>query len=355
MAAYKDEKRRTWFFEIKVKNEEGNYKKVKRRGFATKKEALEAEAEFKRSYKINSKITLNDIFKKYDQAAVLKNKKSTVETERYRYNNHVRETLGTSIFLEIKSKDVLEWQHELVEKGYKNSFINTLLSMLVTIFNYADKMFDLHNNAIKKVDKLKVSKLDKIGDFWSVSEFEQFCNCIDQLKYKTLFYTLFFTGMRRGELLGLQWRDYKNGYLDINKNFTRYGIGRPKTENSIRKVKLNQLNIKLLDEYKNSLTNIDGFNDDYFIFGGVRPMGLNTLTKAKNKYVELSGVKQIRIHDFRHSHVTFLINNNIPLPLISARVGDSIDTLLGTYAHVFHDDMNEVTELIDKTCGGILG
>lgn len=353
MAVYKDKERGTWYFELKIKDDTGKYRKHKRRGFATKKEALASEIEFKQNYTSSGGMTLNEVFAKYDFHAQNKKAVSTIATDRQRYNKHIRNKLGDKVFLKITASQIFEWQNELAN-NYKNSFVNTLLTTLKTIFNFADRVLDLHNSAIKKVDKLKVSKLDSVSDTWNLEEFQHFFKCIDNQKYQVFFYTLYFTGMRRGEILALQWKDFKNNSLHIYKNYTRHGMGKPKTENSIREVALDDNNVKLLKQYKSAISKQDGFNDNYYIFGGIDPAGFTTIEKAKNKYVKLSGVKKIRLHDFRHSHVSFLIHNNVPLPLIAKRVGDTIDTILNTYAHVFEDDMSTITNLI-QDCGGILG
>lgn len=353
MPAYKDDVRGTWFFETRMKKEDGSYKKIKRRGFPTKKQALLAEQEFKRTYNDKQFMTLNDVFKRYDEHALYKKTIATIKTDRYRYNTHIRGVFGDKNFTSITTQDICKWQQSLLD-NFKPSFVNTLLGTLKTIFNFADRYLDVKNTSINKVDKVKVSKLDSIADVWTLEEFSIFFKSIENNKYRSLFYTLYFTGMRRGELLGLQWSDFKDGCLDINKNFTTHGLGKPKTENSIRTVSLSKTNIELLNEYKAEVSQMDGFNESYFIWGGPKPMGLNTLSKAKEKYVKKSNVKNIRIHDFRHSHVSFLIHNNIPLSLISSRVGDNIDTLLKTYAHLFKEDSSEITNLIES-CGDILG
>lgn len=154
--------------------------------------------------------------------------------------------------------------------------------------------------------------------------------------------------MRRGEILALQWKDFKNNSLSIYKSYSKYGLGETKTENSIRKVKLNKTNIKLLNDLYIEAKKKDHFNEDLYIFGDVKPISFHMLTRKKDYYIEKSGVKRIRIHDFRHSHASFLINNHIPLPAIADRLGDTINTVLNTYAHLFENSVDELLELIEN-------
>ena len=77
-------------------------------------------------------------------------------------------------------------------------------------------------------------------------------------------------------------------------------------------------------------------SDTDFIFGnGVVPISTTTLDRKRNCYCEAAGVKRIRIHDFRHSHASYLISINTDLATIAKRLGDTIEVVLNTYAHLF--------------------
>lgn len=69
----------------------------------------------------------------------------------------------------------------------------------------------------------------------------------------------------------------------------------------------------------------------------------------KNKYTQLAEVKQIRIHDFRHSCASFLINNGANITVVAKYLGHTkIKETLNTYTHLFNSALNEVVDLIDK-------
>ena len=157
-----------------------------------------------------------------------------------------------------------------------------------------------------------------------------------------MFNTLFFTGLRKGEALALKFDDILNNQLNINKSLTKeFFNGKrieitPKTKGSIRKVFIDKKLKKELLNLKKHYYNLYGFFDNnFYVFGGVKPIATTTLERKKNTYCELANVKIIRIHDFRHSHATMLYDKNVNIKIIQARLGhSSISTTLNTYVHI---------------------
>lgn len=98
----------------------------------------------------------------------------------------------------------------------------------------------------------------------------------------------------------------------------------------------------------NSIKITDEFNKSWFIFGNFDPISFNVLGRKKEKYEKIAKVKHIKIHDFRYSHVSLLIDNNMPLPAIAKRVGDNIETILKTYSHLFETSNVEVMNFLNK-------
>lgn len=92
-----------------------------------------------------------------------------------------------------------------------------------------------------------------------------------------------------------------------------------------------------------------GFNDDWYLFGDTDPITNGKLRHRKNKNCELAEVKQIRIHDFRHSCASLLINSGATINVVAKYLGHTkIDETLNTYSHLFKNQMNEIVNIIDK-------
>ena len=92
-----------------------------------------------------------------------------------------------------------------------------------------------------------------------------------------------------------------------------------------------------------------GFNDSYFVIGDIAPQISSTITARKNRNCEIAGVKQIRIHDFRHSCAFLLIYKGANIITVSKLLGHTkIDETLNTYSHMFKNKLNDIVNTINK-------
>lgn len=92
-----------------------------------------------------------------------------------------------------------------------------------------------------------------------------------------------------------------------------------------------------------------GFNDSYFVIGDIAPQISSTITARKNRNCEIAGVKQIRIHDFRHSCAFLLIYKGANIITVSKFLGHTkIEETLNTYSHMFKNKLNDIVNTINK-------
>ena len=124
--------------------------------------------------------------------------------------------------------------------------------------------------------------------------------------------------------------NYNKYYIDINKTIDEHGtreIGTPKSINSYRKIKIDK-------KLYNHLIKYNSENYDYFIFGGLKSLAPTTINRYKEKACIKANLRKIKLHEFRHSHASLLINNNILIHEILKRLGHSdISITLNTYTH----------------------
>ena len=171
---------------------------------------------------------------------------------------------------------------------------------------------------------------------------------IEDTKYKVAIILTVFTGVRLGELMGLEWTDvdFKNGIISINRSsqylsdmgvFTKV----PKTESSIREIAIPEFIISLLEEYKlwyEEQKSIYGElwtnSDRLFVQVDGKPMHPSTISKWFVKYVGQIGLPVINFHGLRHTNASLLVAQNIDIAVVSARLGHAqISTTLDFYVH----------------------
>ncbi len=170
----------------------------------------------------------------------------------------------------------------------------------------------------------------------------------DNIKYKVAIIITVFTGVRLGELMGLEWDDidFRNGIISINKAsqyLSEKGIFTkdPKTESSVREVAIPTFVISLLEEYKlwyekqKSLYGELWVNSNrLFVQADGKPMHPDTISKWFVKFVGNIGLPVINFHGLRHTNATLLISQNIDIAVVAARLGHAqITTTLNFYVH----------------------
>lgn len=222
MSAYKDQKTGKWYVFFYYRNWQGENKGKTKRGFATKREALEWERNFKLKQSENLDMTKNEFYKLYEEDMKPKLKLNTWLTKKHIIKGKVLPYFGERKMNEITSTDILQWQNELLGvrdddgKGYSQTYLRTIQNQLNAIMNHAVKYYDLPKNpciANKKMGKAKAKEML----FWTREEYQKFS---EKMKIKPVSYyafqILYWTGIRCGELLALTRADF-----DFNNQMLR--------------------------------------------------------------------------------------------------------------------------------------
>lgn len=144
--------------------------------------------------------------------------------------------------------------------------------------------------------------------------------------YYTILLLLSYTGMRKGEALGLQWRElnFETQTVNIIRNRTRFGTGTTKTKNSERKIKVGKNVTDQLHRYRlvvkeQMLSEGRKLEDEDYVFlslVSLIPMPVTTLQKGFNRIIERAGLKDSTLHSLRHSHAAILMNDRIIIILL---------------------------------------
>ncbi|EKS8370495.1 site-specific integrase [Bacillus thuringiensis] len=353
MVVYKDKERGTYFFVVRVRQFDGTQKQVKRRGFKTKKEAREAEAKMLVEKETNSSLTFAQVADSYFDWYCQRRKESSIVTIRNVIYNHLVPEFGRVKVDYLTPKHVMLYQNKIINK-YSAKHLKKIHAVLSSIFNFAIKFNGLSQNPARIAGNFE-KESNKRMNFWEFEEFKQFIEVVDEPLYKAFFSTLYYSGARKGELLALTWADvnFEESTIDINKTEYNRQVTKPKTKSSNRVIMLPTYTINLLKELKNHATVKTPIKNDYVVFGEFyKSITIATLHKDYDKYVSIAGIKRILIHEFRHSHASYLINKGVSPLVVAQRLGHSnVATTLNTYSHLYPSKQAEVVAFMEKDFG----
>lgn len=377
MAVYKSNKPtkdgRVWYFKVYKKNSLGKNVAYKSKLYLTKKEASEVERLFliKRDnpVHVNFNLVATDYF---NEIKKLK-KDSTYESYVMNYKKHLEPFFGKYDIDNINIQIIKQWHLDFEKNNLSVAFMNKVNGILKKILDFAMINYGLTINYATIVGTFKeksgIIKPDsKKIRYITIEEFNKFISVIDDPLWRTFFITALYTGCRKGELLALNWKsiDFNNNVIYIDKTLYtklkgRFVINSTKN-NKNRKIQMNKVLRDTLLEYKNYCKKYTDYNDNWYVFGNTSYLPLTTIDRYKHKYFELSGVKEITMHEFRHSCVSILINEYIKTSkeknvkiditkfflILSERMGHSVEVMKNTYMHLFPSIQDEIVDLFDN-------
>ena len=352
MAAFKNEKNGTWYVQFRYTDWKGERQQKFKRGFATKREAQEWEREFLMQKQADVTMSFESFAELYEKDVKPRLKENTWLTKESIIQKKILPYFAKRRLCDITAKDVIEWQNELRKltsrrgKPLSPTYLKTIHGQLSTIFNHAIKFYDLSTNPARKAGTIG-SEESKEMLFWTKAEYKQFSEeMMDKPLSYYAFQLLYWCGIRSGELLALTPADFnfQKRTLRINKSYQRLKgedvISTPKTKNSIRTVTMPKF---LCDEMQDCLKLYYSLQPDDRIF----PVTKYYLNHEMERGCKASGVKKIRVHDLRHSHVSLLINMGYTALAIGKRVGHSAEKITYRYAHLFPSVQQDMAEQLD--------
>lgn len=250
---------------------------------------------------------------------------------------------------DIKLADVIVWQNEIMALKDKQgntlspTYLKTIHNQLSAIFNHAVRFYELKSNPARRAGNMGKERTKEML-FWTKDEYVRFSNAMmDKPISFYAFEILYWCGIRLGELLALTKNDIDviKGTIRINKSYQRIKsrdvITEPKTPKSIRIVKMPDFLTEEIKEYMKSIYGLEA-KDRLF-----------TITKSylhneMKRGCKNTGVKKIRIHDLRHSHVSLLIEMGFSAVAIADRVGHENIDITYRYAHLFPSKQVEIAD-----------
>ena len=356
MAVYKEEKTNTWRAVYRYTDWNGERKQTQKRGFKTKREAQAWEREQLNKTSADLDMTFKSFVDLYTADMKTRLKENTWATKDHIIRTKLLPYFSRLKMCNITAQQIITWQNEMLNhkdengKPYSPVYLKTVHNQLSAIFNHAVRYYNLRENPCKKAGSMGKKKNREMM-FWTK---EQYLKLAEVMMDKPLsfyaFEVLYWCGVREGELLALTPADFdfEKRTVTINKSYQRLNkqdvVTTPKTPKSNRVIQMPDF---LCDEMQDYFKQLYGLEPDSRIF----PLSKYALKRGMEFGCKASGVKVIRIHDLRHSHVSLLINMGYSAVAIGNRVGHESVEITYRYAHLFPTVQKEMADKLNVERG----
>ena len=318
--------------------------------FPTKREATNWKDEFLMSIRNNEEPELTMLFEDFYEIYVndISNtiRYNSMRTKKTIFEKHVMPYFKGKRLSNIRRSDIIRWQNLILELGFKETYARTINNQLFSLFNHAERYYELKNNPVGKSYAIGMNNAENI-QFWTKEEFDRFIKAVDNEVDYIHFNVFFYTGIRVGELISIRLRNINidRGHIEIRESAQfekgEYIFSKPKTKKSERIVIIPIFLTQLIKNHVDRMYCID-MDEQVFLTNKTR------LARSLKEYAEKAKVKKIRIHDLRHSHASLLIEQGIQPNIIQERLGhEKIETTLKTYSHLYPYKQYHLAEFLD--------
>lgn len=377
--AYVRKRGEKWYYAFETAKINGKRHRIERIGGDSKKEAEKALRKALNQYEngaqveFNNNMSFNDYLDFwFDNFVIKKLKKNTQSNYQNVLNNYLKPTLGYYHIKNLTPRIIEDFSQSLLDKNLANHTMEIIISVIkkslrMAVFpyelltsnpaeytSYPRRKLTVAELARKKHDDLKIISLQDYSKLMSlIDPDDPYCMPVN---------ISFYTGLRRGEVAGLEWSnvDLENKTVKVAQQLIQYSKGdvqvsTPKTENSYRTIPIGDKLVDMLHhqkllQYKRKMLFGAKYIDNDFVCtklkgAVVTPVSIQYMTA---KYRKLSGIN-FNFHSFRHTHATMLVESGANWKDIQKRLGHSrLSTTMDTYAHVSMEKQVTVANQLEE-------
>ena len=272
------------------------------------------------------------------------------------YWEHVRgkiiPRIGRVPLGKLTALQVQEMEGDLLRSGRRDGgelSPRTVLQTHIILSNalkHALRMGLVSRNVAAAVEPPRITRYEARTLSWDEAR-SLFSGVLNPL-HRSIFLLAFQTGLRRSEILGLQWRDVdlSGGFLSVRRGLVKLPSGgvvvtEPKSGRG-RVVVLLEDSVRIL---RSHLESFPGNGNFVFCHSGGEPLNPVLVTAAFSRTVRKAGFDGLRFHDLRHTHASLMLSEGVHLKVVSERLGHSSIAITGDiYSHVQPSVQREAVE-----------
>lgn len=298
------------------------------------------------------KVTLSEYVDKYMNTYLKGSIKDSSFGLYQKYAKIIRETIGKEPLCKINTERLQVFFNQHTEMC--ESTLRKIRGFLSPIFTCAVDEGIIDRNPINKRIRIK-GVAEKSPDAISFDNIQKVLEIIEELpiKHRKMLVLLLFTGVRRGEMLGLQWRDIdiENGVIHIRRQVKHQG-NRPVIDNDLKTIN-GKRDIPITGDIKMLLSLKGSDKDNDFIVSGSEPMTQKMYENAwqhkiKRRILEVTGLENVTAHQLRHTYITYLESTGVDVKTLSAIAGHSdVAFTMKRYVSVQPEKIQQAGKMIE--------
>ena len=347
---------------------DGSHKKIERAAYGkAEAQRLEAKLLAEVSAPADTKTTVHMLYDEYMQDKKPAVRETTYDKVRRTLEHCILPHLGKVFLSDLDVKTLSRWKTTIAKQDTKTSTKQKQYQEFSTMLKFAVKRGYLPKNPLDQVGNFRDVYFEKPQDTLHYYTPDQYLRFSDAAKASAIerdtmiewgmyvfFSIAFYTGARKGEINALKWSDLEGNIMHIRRSISQKVKGDdvetpPKNKSSYRDLQMPRPLLDILAEHKARQMTIRRFSENYRVCGGEEPLRDSTIEKKNTAYAEAAGLPHIRIHDFRHTHASLLVNEGINIQEIARRLGHSkVEQTWNTYAHLYPREEERAVSILDK-------
>ncbi len=309
--------------------------------------------------------TVQGLFDIYMQAQKNEIREASLDKSRRILKGHVLPFFERTKLEKLNVSLLQEWKNNLAERSLKISTKQNIFRTFSAMLNFAVKMELIHSNPLQKLGNIKdaytFNNFEETLQYYTAEQYKKFISALPPTSYQdrqyyTFFSIAFYTGMRKGEINALRWQDITGSVLSVNRSVTQKIKGKenvfspPKNTASQRKLQIPKPLLEILKFQKEAQQKeFKNWNESMLVCGGDNPLRDTCISNWNIKTAKAANLPAIRIHDFRHTHATLLINEGISAGEIARRLGHSnVTTTLKVYSHLYPREEERALKILNE-------
>lgn len=348
----------------------GQYKQIERTAYG-KAEAQELERRLLSECRDNAvwpgRITVAELADEYLQSVSHEIRETTLATKRQIIEQGILPMFSDTRIDRLTSPMLQHWKNEIAGRNLAKSTMRHYYAHFFALLGYAVKMQYIPSNPLTLVGNFKNADAMPTAhalQYYTANEFRRYAEAartyaekkdtITAWGYYVFFSIAFYTGMRRGEINALRWSDIDGNIIHVRRSISQQLKGRdvetpPKTQSSYRDLQAPIPLLDILDAHRVRQQKCGQWDESWRVCGGAECLRDSNIKNHNRLYADAAGLPHIRIHDFRHTHATLLVNEGINIQEIARRLGHSnVEITWKVYAHLYPREEERAVSILNQ-------